>query len=255
VPQAFLTAQWRYLAMLNYRIAPSVLAPYVPAGTALDLWRGEALVSVVGFRFLDTRLLGLPVPLHRDFEEVNLRFYVRAVHESEVRRGVTFIRELVPRRLIALVARLTYNEPYLALPMRSVAPAAPTEAPGPVEYAWRNPRQWNRLAVQPSGPPMPLAPDSEAEFVAARHWGYTRQRDGGTVEYEVVHPRWRVWPVERAVLECDVAGLYGAQFVDALAGAPSSAHLADGSAVTVFRPQRLSPTPTPAPERDRVRAR
>src|SRR3982751_5308324 len=117
--RAFLTGEWRYLAMLNYRVAPESLAPHVPRGTALDTLRGETYVSVVGFLFRDTRLLGVPVPLHRHLEEVNLRFrVVRRGEDGAVRRGVTFIRELVPRPAIALVARLAYNEPYTALPMR-----------------------------------------------------------------------------------------------------------------------------------------
>src|SRR5688572_22928209 len=105
-----------------------MLAALVPHGTALDLWRGRCLVSVVGFRFLDTRVLGVPVPGHRDFDEVNLRFYVRRAHDDgALRRGVTFVREIVPRRAIALVARATYNEPYCTLPMCSVAPRRPAE--------------------------------------------------------------------------------------------------------------------------------
>jgi len=131
----FLTAEWRYLVMLNYEVDVTALAPLVPAGTVLDLWQGRALVSVVGFRFLDTRLRGVAVPFHRNFEEVNLRFYVRReVSDGPARRGVVFVRELVPRVAIASLARWAYNEPYRAVPMRSVAPATPVDAPGRVSY-------------------------------------------------------------------------------------------------------------------------
>ena len=134
-PRPFLTAEWRHLVMLNYAIEPAILQSRVPDGTALDLWNRLALVSVVGFRFLRTRVLGVAVPFHVNFPEVNLRFYVR--HETasgEVRRGVTFIRELVPRLAIATVAKLAYNEPYLAVPMQTVAPESPTETPGTLRY-------------------------------------------------------------------------------------------------------------------------
>jgi uncharacterized protein len=121
--------------MLNYAVEPSVLGPYVPAGTELDLWRGIAFVSLVGFLFADTRLLHIPVPRHRNFEEVNLRFYVRRNVNGEARRAVTFIRELVPRAAIAFVARRVYNEPYLALPMRhAFGDTARNGAPSTVEY-------------------------------------------------------------------------------------------------------------------------
>jgi uncharacterized protein YqjF (DUF2071 family) len=242
--RAFLTAEWRYLVMLNYEIDPGVLEPLVPAGTTLDRWAGRALVSVVGFRFLRTRVLGVPIPLHRDFDEVNLRFYVR--HETTdgaVRRGVTFVRELVPRAAIALVARVAYDEPYRAVRMRSTAPAAPTERPGTVEYAWRTGGRWQRVAAMATGVATVPAPDDEATFVTEHYWGYTRRRSGATTEYEVAHPRWRVWTARDAVLDADVRGLYGAPFVDALAGPPRSAFIADGSAVTVYRPRSLGPAP------------
>ncbi len=237
-PRTFLTAEWRYLALLNYRIDPRVLVPLVPAGTSLDLWQGEAIVSLVGFRFLSTRVLRVPIPMHRDFDEVNLRFYVRAESGGDVRRGVTFIREIVPRRAIALLARLAYNEPYVALPMRSVVPRELTDSPGRVAYAWRSRGVWNRLAVTPEGPSKPLEAGSEAEFITEHYWGYTRQRDRGTIEYEVSHPRWRTWCVSTADLECDVAGLYGSAFVEPLARPPQSAFLAEGSPITVSRPRR-----------------
>src|SRR5262245_46588899 len=109
--------------MLNYEIDARVLEPRVPAGTVLDLWHGRALVSVVGFRFLGTRVRGVAIPFHTDFDEINLRFYVRRhVPDGQVRRGVVFVREFVPRAAIALCARLAYNEPYRAVPMRSVVP-------------------------------------------------------------------------------------------------------------------------------------
>ena len=236
----FLRAEWRWLVMLNYEVTPALLEGLVPVGTTLDLWRGRALASVVGFRFLRTRVLGVPVPLHRDFDEVNLRFYVRHVSAGgEVRRGVVFVRELVPRAAIALVARLAYNEPYLAVPTRSRAPAAATESPGRVAYEWRTAAGAQHVAATAVGAPALPAPDSEATFVTEHYWGYTRQRDGGTIEYEVTHPSWRVWAAESPSLAVDAAGLYGPAFVPALSAPPRSAFVAEGSPVVVYRPRRL----------------
>lgn len=246
----FLTAEWRQLAMLNYRVAPELLLPHVPAGTELDDWEGATYLSVVGFLFRDTRLRGVPVPFHRHFEEVNLRFYVRRRVGAEVRRGVTFLRELVPRRAIATVARLAYHEPYTALPMRhTLGPVnAATGAPAVVEYAWRHRGAWSRLAVEPVGGARALEAGSEEEFITEHYWGYTRQRDGGTVEYRVAHPPWRVWRVRSARLSGDLAVLYGADVAGALVAGPASAFLADGSAVTVHAPERL-PLGDAAPSR------
>lgn len=234
----FLTAEWRYLAMLNYEVAPELLAPLVPAGTELDEWDGRALASMVGFRFLATRVLGVPVPGHRDFDEVNLRFYVRRRETGGAwRRGVVFVKEIVPRMAIAAVARLCYNEPYVALQMRheiEMAGAA-RGGPGRVAYAWRYRGRWNRLAARTEGAPAAIVDGSEEEFIAEHYWGYTAQRRGGCKEYQVEHPRWSVWRVAESELDCDVAALYGAGFAEQLAGRPRSAFVADGSEVAVHR--------------------
>ena len=58
----FLTARWEHLVLLNYVCPAALLEPLVPAGTTLDRWDGDVLVSLVGFLFSDTRLLGVPVP-------------------------------------------------------------------------------------------------------------------------------------------------------------------------------------------------
>jgi uncharacterized protein len=236
----FLTADWRHLVMLNYEVDLEILAPLVPAGTTLDLWQGRALISVVGFRFFDTRVFGAAIPWHRDFDEVNLRCYVRReVPGGETRHGVVFVRELVSRLAVALVARLAYNEPYRAVRMRSVTPRKETEVPGRITYEWQIGGVWEGLAATTLGPPAVPDPGSEAAFITQHHWGYTRQRDGSTVEYEVEHPPWRTWAAGEATLAMDVARLYGAAFVTALARGPVSALVADGSAVRVYPPHRL----------------
>src|SRR5262244_3620514 len=180
----FLTAEWRRLAMLNYEIDPAVLSPYVPHGTELDTWNGQNFVSVVGFLFLNTRVLGLPIPFHRDFEEVNLRFYVRRKADDGWRRGVVFVKEIVPRWAIATVARVIYNENYVARRMRRrIDLDEETIAPnGSVEYSWRDGGSWHRVRAKTSGEARPLVPDSEEEFITEHYWGYAAQRDGGSVE-------------------------------------------------------------------------
>ena len=224
--------------MLNYELDPSVLAKRVPAGTDLDLWNGKCLVSMVGFRFLDTRVLRLPIPFHKSFEEVNLRFYVRREATDGARRGVVFVREIVPRRAIAWVARTIYNESYVALPMRH-RDELDRESRASVHYEWRHAGRWNRLGVTVEGQPQLVDVASEEAFITEHYWGYCRRRDGSTLEYRVDHPRWRVWQAAEAVLDCDVEALYGAEFCESLGCAPRSAFVADGSAVVVRRGVRL----------------
>ena len=234
----FLAAEWRHLAMLNFRVPVHLIEPLVPRGTELDLWQGTAYVSVVGFMFHDTRVFGISVPFHRSFEEVNLRMYVRRVANGEVRRAVTFIRELVPRRTIATIARLAYNEPYRTVPM-SHAIDLRGLGDDTVEYSWKASGAWTRLRVHGVGASTPSLPGSEEEFITRHHWGYTRQRDGSTIEYEVRHPAWTVRPVRSAALEGDLAATYGRELASAIAGPPHSAFVADGSPVTVHLPRRL----------------
>jgi uncharacterized protein YqjF (DUF2071 family) len=232
----FLTADWRHLAMLNYAVDRAMLEPFVPAGTELDLWQGRALVSLVGFRFLKTRLQGWTVPFHQDFSEVNLRFYVRREGDDGWRRGVVFLKEIAPKFAVSWIANALYHEHYVTLPMwrRIQLPASPLDRSGRIVYGWRRRQAVCELQAEFSGLPRPLERGSEEEFVAEHYWGYTRRRDGTTVEFRVEHPPWRIWKAERAAFTGEASELYGAALARVLRGAPSSALVAEGSKVTMF---------------------
>lgn len=238
----FLSAELRDLVMLNYEVPPEILSKRVPPGTELDSFNGRTFVSIVGFRFLSMRVLGLPIPGHRNFEEVNLRFYVRRYAPEGIRRGVVFVKEIVPRRTIAWVARALYNENYVALPMRHEVklPDPATHGDGLVTYEWRFLDRWNSIRVRVESPAVLPAEGSEEEFITERYWGYSLQRDLSTVEFQVAHPKWRVWRAVSAELDCNVSRLYGLEFAQFLSGSPSSAFVADGSLVIVRRKTRLT---------------
>lgn len=231
----FLRAEWRHVAMLNFAVDRSLLTRFTPRGTELDEWQGRSYLSVVGFLFLNTRVMGVPIPFHRHFEEVNLRFYVRRKTDDGWRRGVVFVKEIVPRMAVALVARALYNENYVALPMEHEVVRA-TEEPhriASVSYRWRLGGRPNHLSLSVGCAPHPLAAGSEEEFIAEHYWGYSVQRNGGTSEYNVQHPQWRVAVATHAELDCDVGRVYGGAFVESLRAKPVSAFLADGSEVAV----------------------
>jgi len=233
----FLSAEWRWLAMLNYEVEPSLLRPYLPPGTELDTWNGRAFVSLVGFRFLATRILGLGVPGHRDFDEVNLRLYVRRRAPEGWRRGVAFIRELVPRKGLAWVARAFYGEPYAAVPMRhAINPDS-----GLVSYAWLWSGGWCSLNLRCHGLPQLPKDDSEEAFIVEHYWGYTARPGGLLSEYSVEHPRWKVFATTHASLSGELGSLYGPNFVATLSAPPHSAFVAEGSKVLVRRPVVLRP--------------
>ena len=188
--------------------------------------------------FLQTRLLGVPVPFHQDFEEVNLRFYVRRKAADGWRRGVVFIKEIVPSRLIALIARKIYNEPYVALPMGHVVDREAGRVKS-VRYQWQFQGRENAIELSTRGPASDLEKGSEAEFITEHYWGYNQQPNGATLEYRVEHPRWRVYEASETRLDCDPVKLYGEPFAESLRQKPSSAFLAEGSPVIVYRGIRI----------------
>ncbi|MCO6486866.1 MAG: DUF2071 domain-containing protein [Phaeodactylibacter sp.] len=233
----FLTAEWRYLIMANYEIGPKELAPFVPLHTELDLWRGRCYISLVGFLFVNTRVMGLSIPFHRNFEEVNLRFYVRYREGETWKRGVVFIREIVPKRAITAVANLLYGEKYATMPMRHR-----WEAPGGqllVRYDWKPGNRWNYLSVVAGAQPSPMAEGSEEQFIAEHYWGYTGLPGGATSEYQVEHPSWQAYPVQSYEIDCDAQQLYGPAFAEAMAEEPRSVFLAEGSGIAVRRGRKL----------------
>jgi len=226
--------------MLNYAVDAAILAPKVPPGTELDQFAGKTYVSLVGFRFLRTRVRGLWIPFHSDFDEVNLRFYVKRAGISPPRRGVVFVREIVPRYAIAKVAQVVYHEKYIALPM-SHQVIEPTSEHGRMqaEYRWRYQGQWNRLHVECSGRPA-LAPEGSLDqFITEHYWGYAAQPDGGCLEYRVAHDPWRIWTAAQASFQGDPPGLYGPELARCLGAEPNSAFVAEGSAVTIYSGNRI----------------
>lgn len=221
--------------MINYEVDPVILANLVPPGTELDEYHGRVFVSMVGFLFLSTKVFGFRFPFHVNFEEVNLRFYVRRKQpDGTWRRGAVFIREIVPRWAIATIARLWYNEPYIARPMRHRIDQ--TVGRLSTRFEWKFAGRWQRLSVTSErGEPEAIAAGSEEEFITEHYWGYTVQRDGSSIEYHVEHPRWRVWKSAGYEFDCDVGKLYGKAFVPFLAASASSAFIAEGSPVSIRR--------------------
>ena len=231
--RVFLTAEWRHLAMFNYVVDPALLAPLVPAGTEIDFFGPRTFVSLVGFRFVDTRLFGVPIPFHRNFDEVNLRFYVRRREGTDWRRGVVFIRELVPRWAVATVARVLYNENYVACPMRSaIAIPEGQGGRGSVEYGWRLGGE-HRMRAEFRGLPTLPTPGSIEEFIIEHYWGYVVQRDRSARQYRVEHPPWRIWSAEPVRFDGDPTVCYGPDFGAILKGPPDSALVAEGSPISV----------------------
>ncbi|MEQ8303020.1 MAG: DUF2071 domain-containing protein [Cyclobacteriaceae bacterium] len=228
---SFLKAEWRKLAMANYAVDPNLLAPYVPAKTELDFWKGTCYVSLVGFMFLDTRLLGIPIPFHRNFEEVNLRFYVRYKDEGRWKRGVVFIKEIVPKPALTFVANTIYKEHYQTMQMSHMWQEDETSRM--VSYKWKHDGQEHSFMVKAALISAHIEIDSEAEFITEHYWGYTKAGADKTFEYEVVHPRWECYEVLEHEIQVGFEKVYGSDFAILNNLTPTSVMLAEGSEIAV----------------------
>jgi hypothetical protein len=235
--RAFLTAEWRNLLMANYEIDPSVLKKHLPCHTELDTFNGLHYVSLVGFLFKNTKVYGISFPLHRNFEEVNLRFYVRYKENYQWKRGVVFMKEIVPKRTITFVANTIYKEKYATHAMKHSWHT--TDIGLKIEYAWKVGTEWNYLKALAENEPHPIDPGSEEEFITEHYWGYTFVSDKCTGVYEVAHPKWKVHTVKEYEMRCSTAKLYGNEFVHALHQKPKSVFLAEGSPIQVMKGSRL----------------
>ncbi len=235
---SFLKAGWRKLALANYEVEPELLAPLVPYQTELDSWQGRYYVSLVGFLFVDTRLLGgVKVPFHVNFEEVNLRFYVRYKEDGEWKRGVVFVKEIVPKWAITAVANTLYREHYATRKMRHLW--REDEAERYVSYGWREKGQWQHFGVKAALTSQQIAVGSEAEFITEHYWGYTQIHPQKTFEYQVTHPRWEVYPVHAHEIDVDFGLVYGERFSLLNEMEPTSVMLAEGSEITVEGRRRV----------------
>ena len=227
----FLTAEWRNIIMFNYEVDPAILERLVPAGTTLDTFEGKTWVSLVGFEFNRTRILGLRIPFHQAFPEVNLRFYV----QGPAGRGVVFIRELVPKTAVAFVARFVFGENYSCVPMSCRTEKLADGDIAAAEYSWGSGPDLCSMRLDTEEAGSLPSEGSLAQFITEHYWGYSRQRDGGSLEYEVQHARWPVQQSKKAALYGNPTRFYGDKLAQVFMRAPDSAFLIKGSPVTVFR--------------------
>jgi uncharacterized protein YqjF (DUF2071 family) len=247
----FLTARWSNLCLFTYAVPAALLEPRLPPGLEFDTRDGQAFVSLVAFDFLDTRVLGVPWPGYRNFAELNLRFYVRR-RSSEAQaaagapfdklttapagRGVVFIREFVPQRLVAWMAKAIYNEPYLAAPL--VSTVRHTAETIGVEHRLTFGGRTHTLSMTGGKPAFRPEETGVEHFFKEHHWGYGTSRNGRLLRYEVVHPVWEVYPVQSWALDVDFSVVYGAEWGFLADAKPYSMVLAAGSEIKVFPKMR-----------------
>jgi uncharacterized protein YqjF (DUF2071 family) len=225
----FLKAEWRKLAIINYEINPEILLKYLPKGIELDFYKGKCYVSLVGFMFLNTKLLGFPIPFHRNFEEVNLRFYVKKKEGNEWKRGVVFIKEIVPKPALSFVANSIYKENYKTMPMKNFINEKEGELL--IKYSWKD-KTWHSIEITAEIGQLPMVNNSEFEFITEHYFGFTK-RENKTSEYKVCHPKWNYYLVKNHQLKIDFKKIYGSDFGFLNDQNPISVMLAEGSEIQV----------------------
>lgn len=229
--KTFLSARWENLIMANYEVSPEVLMPYLPKGVELDYYNNKSYVSLVGFMFKSTSLFNIPIPFLGTFEEVNLRFYVKRVEGNEIKRGVVFINETVPYKLVAWLANKLYKEHYIAIPTKNEINIKPPLKK--VKYDWKINNKWNHININASTEKHEMLPDSLQEFIFEHYYGYTKLNEQQSQEYKVNHPRWLVNNISDYSINCDFNAMYGKDFSFLNAKEPDSVIIAEGSEITV----------------------
>jgi uncharacterized protein YqjF (DUF2071 family) len=229
--KTFLKTQWQNIIMANYEIDSEILKPYLPKGTELDYFEGKTYVSLVGFIFKDTAIFGIPIPFFGTFEEVNLRFYVIRKDGNEVRRGVVFINETVPNKIVAKVANKLYKEHYVAVPTKHEWKLTPESKE--LNYKWKVNHQWNHIDVKASTLKSKIKKGSIEEFIFEHYYGYTKVNETETLEYKINHLSWEVNQVLKHEIKCDFEGFYGSDFAVLNSTHPHSVLLAEGSEISV----------------------
>ncbi|HEY3386164.1 MAG TPA: DUF2071 domain-containing protein, partial [Saprospiraceae bacterium] len=225
--KVFLTAAWRKLIMANYAVDANILKPYLPRHTELDYRDGTCYISLVGFMFLNTRLKGIKIPFHTNFEEVNLRFYVRFKEAVEWKRGTVFIKEIVPKPAVTFVANSVYGEKYDRPMKHEWSEDSNSQT---ISYEWKK-KNWNTIKVVADKQPLDLIADSEASFIAVQHWGLSKGRNQTTSKYSVEHPAWQMYKTKEAYIDVDFEDNYGPAFKFLNDEAPTCVFLVEGSDV------------------------
>jgi uncharacterized protein len=113
---------WCDLLFAHWPVPVEKVRAHVPPELELDLYDGEAWISVTPFEVRGTRLRGvLPPPVLSRFPELNVRTYVTVAG----RPGIWFFSLDAASALAVMAARTTYRLPYFRARMAIEAPGEP----------------------------------------------------------------------------------------------------------------------------------
>lgn len=227
----FLKANWENIIMANYSIDPEILVPFLPKGVSLDLHDGKAYLSLVGFMFKNTKLFNVPIPFFGTFEEINLRFYVQRKEGEITKRGVVFINETIPYKIVAWVANILYNEHYTVVPTKHKITKDLNSKK--IKFEWLLNKKWNTIYVEATNTCEKTKKNSLEKFIYEHYFGYTKVNESTTEEYRLQHPSWETNTVIDFKIDCDFKAMYGESFAILNNAKPEAVFIAEGSAVEV----------------------
>jgi uncharacterized protein len=227
----FLKANWENIIMANYALDPAILKPYLPKGVELDLFNDKAYVSLVGFMFKNTKLFNIPIPYLGTFEEINLRFYVMRKEGNEIKRGVVFINETIPYKLVAWIANKLYKEHYTTIPTKHTINI--NEHSKQIQYEWLKNEKWNSIALEATASNQEMKQGSFEQFIFEHYYGYTKINENATEQYRLHHPSWKINTITKCNINCDFKSMYGNDFEVLNNTQPTAVFIAEGSAVQV----------------------
>jgi uncharacterized protein YqjF (DUF2071 family) len=227
----FLKAQWENIIMANYEIDPEILLPYLPKGVELDLYKGKAYASLVGFKLKKTKLFNVLIPWFGTFEEINLRFYVVRKEGNKLKRGVVFINETIPYPIVAWMANKLYKEHYTVVPTKHEISKEKNNQK--VKFEWLLNKKWNSIYVEAGTETKVMKNQTLEKFIYEHYYGYTKIDEYSSEEYKLQHPSWMVNEVIDYKIDCDFGAMYGESFSVLNHSKPEAVFIAEGSSVGI----------------------
>jgi hypothetical protein len=144
---------------------------------------------------------------------------------------VVFVKEIVPKMAITLVANTLYKEHYQTMQMKHHWENKNDRLI--TTYQWKYQNNWNTFSIESDDKKLPIEKNTDAEFITEHYYGYTKIKPDKTFEYEVKHPSWEQYKVRDYKIEMDFSQMYGGDFAGLNEVEPNSVMLAEGSEASV----------------------
>lgn len=198
---------WNKVLLAHWPLRPEELQPYIPQGMELDLWEGQAWLSLLPFYVSGLRLRGTPpFPWISTFAELNARTYVTC----EGKPGVFFFSLEAERRLAVETARL------LHLPYMYARMSVGMENDWITYYSERLDKRGQSAVFAAmyrpvSEVPFNVLPGTLLHWLTERYRLYAVSNDGKRYAGDIHHIPWQLQKAELRVVRNTIAEAQGIQ--------------------------------------------